>query len=149
MFIEAPVETVFACVANPELQKQYNPSFVQIVYPEGRDPDQSVGQKFVYHYRQGGQIQQLLGETLAFDPPDHLAIRMEAGMWTVLIEYRFESVPGGTDLHLETDTQFHSLFLRFFGGLLGVAQRKQLRQQLQTLKEFVERVAQTPREFSE
>lgn len=148
-FIEAPVETVFACVANPELQKQYNPSFVQIVYPEGRDPDQAVGQKFVYHYRQGGQIQQLLGETTAFEPPEHLAVRMESGVFTVLIDYRFESVPGGTEVHLEVGTQFHSAFLRFLGGLLGMAQRKELRRRLQTLKEFVERIAQSPGEFSE
>lgn len=148
-FIEAPVETVFACVANPELQKQYNPSFVQIVYPEGRNSDQAVGQKFVYHYRQGGQIQQLLGETTAFEPPEHLAVRMEAGMWTVLIDYRFESVPGGTEVHLELDTQFHSAFLRFLGGLLGMAQRKDLRRRLQTLKEFVERIAQSPGESFE
>ncbi|MBC7815449.1 MAG: SRPBCC family protein [Planctomycetaceae bacterium] len=148
-FIEAPVETVFACVADPELQKQYNPDFVQIIYPEGHDPDRVVGEKFVYHFRQGGQIQQALGETIAFEPPEHLAVRMEAGMWTVLIDYRFESVPGGAEVHLEVDTKFHSGFLRFLSGLLGMAQRKDLRRRLQTLKEFAERIAQSPMDTSE
>ncbi len=148
-FIEAPVETVFACVANPELQKQYNPALVQVTYPEGRDDDRAVGRKFVVHFRQGGQIQQSLGETIAFDPPEHLAVRMEAGMWSVLVDYRFESVPGGTEVQLEMDTQFHSAFLRFFSGLLGMAQRKELRRRLQALKEFAERIAQSPVDSSE
>ena len=148
-FIEAPVETVFACVANPELQKLYNPDFVQITYPEGRDPSRLAGEKFVYHFRQGGQIQQSLCETIAFEPPEHLAVRMEAGMWTVLVDYRLDSVPGGTEVHLEVDTQFHSGFLRFFSGLLGLAQHTELRRRLQTLKEFAERIAQSPVDSSE
>lgn len=141
LFVEAPVETVFACVANPELQKRYNPDFVQIVYPEGRDSGPAVGTKFVYHFRQAGQLQQLLGETTAFEPPEHLAVRMESAQWTVLLDYRFESVPGGTEVHLELDTRFHSAWLRLLSGLLGMAQRKDLRRRLRTLKEFAEQTA--------
>ncbi len=148
-FIEAPIETVFACVANPELQREYNPDFVQLTFPDGGDTDQAVGRKFVYHFRQAGQIQQSHGETTAFDPPEHLAVRMEAGQWTIHIDYRFESVPGGTDVYLELQTRFHSAWLRFFSGLFGAAQRKDLRRRLQVLKEFAERIAQSPGESSE
>lgn len=50
---------------------------------------------------------------------------------------------------LEIDTRFHSAFLRLLSGLLGVALSKAQQQNLQRLKDFAERIAESPSEPSE
>ena len=137
--IDAPPESVFELLANPERGPEWTPNLVRVEPVDGAGGPTAQTALLV---RIGGRQSRGLGRCLEWDPPRRLALesKLDVGVTTVTT---FELTPraGGTQILARVD---YSLPAKGLGGLVGglvgdTLARRDLKKALSNLKRIVER----------
>jgi uncharacterized protein YndB with AHSA1/START domain len=136
--INAPVETVFHLITDPEQHKRWLRGVEETRYAGDYDPSNPVGARFKQRIREGGRVQEYDGEVTAFAPSKHLAIRLTGAQFFVDVDYRLTPEGGGTRLDYAADVTCGSWFFRLMARAFGFMMRGMLRKQMTKLKEIAE-----------
>jgi uncharacterized protein YndB with AHSA1/START domain len=141
-------ERLWPFLAEPEQQKRWMKGLLENTRT-GTGPD-GVGSTFRMKIKEGGRVQDYDGETVAFDPPRHLAVRFWGGAFkegmVVRVDYRLTPGDGRTrlDYVCEMETGRLGLFLRLLLPLIKLFSKMQLRGFLKTLKRLAEEAPDVP-----
>lgn len=133
--LDAPMERVFPLLSEPEQMKRWMPELVEVTHVSGEV--NQPGYRFKQKLKEGGRVGTYDGEILAFESPQHVAVRIYNDMFEVRVDYRLQPEGSGTRLDyvadLEPKTWFMKLMLKLFGGF----NRKILDEQMRRLQEAV------------
>ncbi len=138
MVINQPVERVFNYVSNPANLPEWQGPPTEIHNLQQTTPDQlREGDRFTTVLQFLGRRYETPTEVSAYEPNRRLSYRGTGGPVPTQITFNFEEVPGGTRF---THTQ--EVEPRGFFGLaespFEIAAKRQLRNDLQTLKDLLE-----------
>jgi uncharacterized protein YndB with AHSA1/START domain len=138
MVINQPVERVFNYVSNPANLPEWQGPPTEIRNLQQTTPDQlREGDRFTTVLQFLGRRYETPTEVSTYEPNRRLSYRGTGGPVPTQITFIFEEVPGGTRF---THTQ--EVEPRGFFGLAGspfrIEARRQLRNDLQTLKDLLE-----------
>ena len=136
--IDAPQESVFDLVADPDRRGEWAKGIVEMRYTSEFDPQNPVGAEFMQRIKEGGRETEYSGEITAYDRPNLLASKITGGGFTMDLEYRL--APSGTGAVVENyvDLVAGSLFAKIMGFLFGWLTRHIAKKQLKRLKQIAE-----------
>jgi carbon monoxide dehydrogenase subunit G len=141
--INCTPEHLWSFLAEPDQQKRWMKGLLENART-GPGPD-GVGSTFRLKIKEGRRVQEYDGETVAFDPPRHLAVRFWGGAFkegmVMRVDYRLTPLDGRTRLdyvaELEAGCRL-GLFLRLLLPLIKLFGKMQLRGFLKTLQRLAE-----------
>jgi len=136
--IEAPIQTVFDFIHDPEKHKLWLLELVETIYEPDYDPDHPLGANFKQKIREGRHVQVYDGEVTAFKKPSQLGVRLSGKELTAQVEYRLKSLKKVTRVDFTTELTFKSVALRAMATVSGPWLRRILQGQLNQLKEVAE-----------
>ncbi len=139
--IDAPIETVFDFVDDDEKLPLWLHGLEETRYPDGRDPANPVGTRFVQKIREGGRVQEYEGEVVAYEKPHHLAILIGNKSFCVRVDYRFREENGGTRLDYSCEPVRATWVVRFLFFAFHWLTMRILRKQMASLKELAEQAS--------
>lgn len=138
MVIAAPLERVWELIDDDENLKRWMDGLVDTSYPDGLDRTRPVGTRFVQRIKEGGRVSEYEGVVTAYDRLKHLGIEIGNRVFTMGVDYRLTSVPGGTRLDYTAVMRRGGGFIRVMTVLFGWLTRKILRKQMAKLKALAE-----------
>jgi hypothetical protein len=136
--IKAPIEKAFELVEDNQKQKLWIDGLEETIFPATYDRQNPVGTKFKQRIREGGRVGEYDGEVTAYNKPRHLGVRLGNAQFTVLVDYRFTSIAGGTRLEFTSEMISAICFVRVCGALFGWFTRRILDGQMKKLKALAE-----------
>jgi uncharacterized protein YndB with AHSA1/START domain len=139
MAVNAPVGKLFDCVEDTEKMKLWMDGLEETIYTTERDPANPVGTKFKQKIREGGRVQEYDGEVMAYEKPEHLAVRIGNRHFQANVDYRFTPTPEGTRLDYTCEITCHNWFVRVMAFMFGWLTKRILRKLMAKLKELAER----------
>ena len=141
MGINAPAETVFACVDEPELIVQWVEGAVEHAYTSERNPANPVGQRFRQKLRMGKSIKEFQGEIIAWESPTHFGLRIPAPAY--LSEAHFRIAPNGatrSTIDYSINITLHKPLIRLISPLMRLPLTLFVRKQIGRLKACAEKL---------
>lgn len=143
--IQAPPETVFACVDEPDKIVGWVEGAVEHAYTSERQAPTPVGQRFHQRLQQGKSIREFAGEIIAWEQPHHFGLRIPSAAYTS--EAHFRMTPRDacqSQLHYRLDVTLHTPLAKVLGLLLRVPLGFFVRKQMRRLKAYAEQVYAEP-----
>ncbi len=136
--IDQPAEKVFNYVADPVTLPKWSGPAVEVRDLKHNMPGKpGEGDRFTpVHKFLGRRIEEHV-EVTAYEANRHLRHWSTGGPMPLEINYIFEEVPGGTRLTVSMDTRPEGFF-RLIGPIFGRAVKRQIRNDLKTLKGLLE-----------
>ena len=136
--IDQPTEKVFNYVADPVNLPNWSGAAVEVRDLKQNIPGKSgEDDRFTpVHKFLGRRIEEHV-EVTAYEPNRHLRHWSTGGPMPLEIDYLFEEVSGGRRLTVSMDAQ-PAGFLRLIGPVFGRAVKRQIRNDLKTLKGLLE-----------
>ncbi|MFL6415206.1 MAG: SRPBCC family protein [Bryobacteraceae bacterium] len=141
MAVNAPAETVFACVDQPEHIVQWVEGAVEHTYVSDRNPANPVGQRFRQKLRMGKSIKEFYGEVIAWQYPTHFALHIPSPAYSS--EAHFRISPNGpltSTVDYSIDVTLHKTIVRLLSPLLRVPLTFFVRKQIRRLKACAEKL---------
>ena len=139
MDIDAPVDQVFFLLDDDTQLKRWMEGLEEIIHPDGRDPENPVGTRFIQRIREGGRIGTYEGVVTAYEKPYHLAIRFGNKSFTMSVDYRLSELEGGgTHFAYAAEMVSGSWFTRLMSRLFSGLTRRILNQHMTNLKGLAE-----------
>jgi hypothetical protein len=141
MSVDAPAETVFACVDQPEHIVRWVEGAVEHTYISDRNPANPVGQRFVQKLRMGKSIKEFQGEIIAWQNPTHFGLQIPSPAYSS--EAHFRISPEGaarSTVDYSIDVTLHKAIVRPFSPLLRVPLTLFVRKQIGRLKSCAEKL---------
>lgn len=142
--IHAPIETVFECINDNEKQKIWMEGLKETRYPEGYDPSNPVGTKFVQKIKEGGRVIEYDGEVIAYDEPKLTAVRIGNNSFSVKAFYELSEIPEGTRLNYRAEMGSANMLTKVMGFLFSWLTKRILHKQMTKLKELAEQESNVP-----
>jgi hypothetical protein len=119
--IRAGIEVVFDFLTDPQRMRAWAHDVDEVTYLSGT-PDK-VGSTFRQWIREGGRMNEYLGEVLAYERPTGAKVRLSAERRAIEIEYRLTERPTHTILELRSHVVERTSFVsRVVGTVLGDSQ---------------------------
>ena len=136
--VNRPVEKVFGYLADPLNLPEWSGAAVEVRDLKQNTPGEpGEGDRFTpVHKFLGRRIEEHV-EVTAYEPNRHLRHWSTGGPMPLEINYLFEEVSGGRRLTVSMDAQ-PAGFLRLIGHVFGRAVKRQIRNDLKTLKGLLE-----------
>lgn len=140
--IQAPVEKVFSYYVDVDKIKLWSAGLEDIAYIKDGDPDNPVGRKFIQKYQMFGKPYYQDGQIVAFEKPNHIAVRVSTRDYTIDVDYRFAPADGGTRVESSSNWVYRSFYGHVFLRLNFFFSRWFLRRigkrQLERVKQLAE-----------
>ena len=141
MKINAPAETVFACVDQPEHIVMWVEGAVEHVYLTERDPSNPVGQRFRQKLRMGKSVKEFFGEVIAWNAPSHFGLRIPSPAYSSEAHFRISPQgPKQSTVNYSIDITLHKAIARLLSPLMKVPLTFFVRKQIGRLKTYAEKV---------
>ena len=131
-----PVDEVFAYLSDPENTKEWSAT-VMDVRQDTPGPLEGVGDRFVLSQKFLGRSIQAPQEVVAFEPGRSYTLRTIEGPIQMTASWACEPSAGGTSVTATFDGNAGTFFT-LVGPILERAVRRQLRSDLETLKDLLE-----------
>ncbi len=132
--IEAPIETVFDLISDERNLKLWIDGLEATVYTSDVDRQNPLGATFIRRIREGRRVSEYRGEVTVFERPSRLAATIRGSQFAMAVDYRLESILGGTRLAYSAELTDASRIARVFAFLFGWLTRRILRRQMAKLK---------------
>lgn len=145
--INAPIQTVWDHIEDPELQKKW---MTGLISNEQVDGDKSeVGAKFRMVLKEGGKEQTYDGVITAHDEPRHMAVELRGGCFkgvsSVTADYRLTEENGGTKLDYLCDFEGEmGFFMKLMMPLFMCFGKMHLKKMMKKLKAQAEGAGPAP-----
>lgn len=139
--IDAPRETVWNHIEDPELQKQWMTGLISNELIEGERSE--VGAKFKMVMKEGGKEQTYDGVLTAHDAPSHMGVALQGGCFKgvskVTADYHLAEENGGTNLDYVCDFEGEmGFFMKLMMPLFMCFGKMQLKKMMNKLKACAE-----------
>ena len=146
--IDAPIETVFNAIADPDKRHEWMEGLGETIYPEGTDPSQPLNVKFKQVIKEGGRDSEYEGEVVGYEPPRWFVLEFGRGKYRMLSEYSLAVSPnGGTDLTHRATTLSSAWWVKLLERLFSAMTMNIMRKHMDKLKTVCEQGgAATPTE---
>ena len=141
VLVNAPADTIFACIEQPEHIVQWVEGAVEHAYTSERDPANPVGQRFVQKLRMGKSIKEFHGRIIAWQYPTHFGLQIPAPAYSS--EAHFRISPDGSarsTVDYSIDVTLHKPVARLLGPVLRMPLTFFVRKQIGRLKTYGEKV---------
>jgi uncharacterized protein YndB with AHSA1/START domain len=135
--IERPPADVWSVVADLDTHTAWRPALVE--FRQVSEGPLGVGARIREVLRWRGREIVIDDTVTVFDPPHRLGLR---GGWKAAdfeVDFRLDPVGGGTDVTMEWPLYPKSLLMKLAAPFLGGAMRRSTREELELLKDYVER----------
>ncbi|MCY4108653.1 MAG: SRPBCC family protein [Chloroflexi bacterium] len=142
--IDAPQESVFDLVADPDRRGEWAKGMIEMRYTSEFDPQNPVGAEFMQRIKEGGRETEYSGVVTAYDRPNLLVSKITGGGFTMDLEYRLASSGGGVIVENSVALVSESRVAKVMGVLFGWLTRQIARKQLKRLKAIAESEAESP-----
>ena len=136
--IDAPQESVFDLVADPDRRGEWAKGLVEMRYTSEFDPQNPVGAEFMQRIKEGGRETEYSGVVTAYERPSLLTAKVTGGGFTMDLEYRLAPSGDGAVVENYVDLVSESLFAKIMGFLFGWLTGWIARKQLKRLKAIAE-----------
>jgi len=136
--IEAPIETVFEFIHDPQKHKLWLRGLEETIYEPDYDPDHPLGANFKQKIGEGKHVQAYDGRVTAFEKPNHLGVRLSSSALTAQIDYRLTCLKKATRVDFTSELTFKSVAFRAMATFSRPLLRGILQEQLNKLKEIAE-----------
>jgi uncharacterized protein YndB with AHSA1/START domain len=133
--IDAPRDTVFHWLTEPELMKRWVGGLLEF---EPLDPGPALGSRSRQVMRVKGQSFGLESVITAFDPPTSLEVRIDHKGFDSTSRYRVDEEADRTRVTATIETSYKLFANRLLGGLVTREAQKKLVADLDRLKQRVE-----------
>jgi len=141
MSVNAPAETVFACVDEPEHIVQWVEGTVEHTYVSDRNPANPVGQRFVQKLRMGKSIKEFQGQVIAWQYPTHFGLHIPSPAYSSEAHFRISPEgPAQSTVDYSIDVTLHKAIVRLLSPLLRVPLTFFVRKQIRRLKACAEKL---------
>ncbi len=134
--IDARPEQVFFVMTDPELSKQWLKGKVETIPVDG--PLDRVGARFKQRFPQGNRWVEYDGQITAYEKGKLFAAEINNGPFVSHGRYEIERAGAGTLLHFSIEFHGRTLGGKLLCVFLGVMSKLMCRQQVTSLKKFVE-----------
>ena len=139
--VNAPAETVFACVDQPEHIVRWVEGAVEHTYITDRDPVNPVGQRFRQRVRMGKSIKEFHGEIIAWQAPTHFGLRIPSAAYSSQAHFRISREGAArSTVDYSIDVTLHKAIVRLLSPLLRIPLTFFVRKQIGRLKFYAEKV---------
>ncbi len=141
MAVNAPADTVFACVDQPDHIVQWVEGAIEHTYITGRNPASPTGQRFIQKLRMGKSIKEFRGEIIAWEEPAHFGLYIPSPAYSS--EAHFRISPNGLTqcvVDYSIDVTLHKRIVHLISPLLRVPLTFFVRKQIGRLKAYAEKV---------
>ena len=143
MAVNAPAETVFACVDEPEHIVRWVEGAVEHTYISERNPANPVGQRFLQKLRMGKSVKEFYGQIIAWQFPTHFGLQIPAPAYSSEAHFRITpDGPARSRVDYSIDVTLHKPLVRLFSPVLRVPLTLFVRKQIGRLKVCAEKLAQ-------
>ena len=134
--INAPVETVFAHLDDPEFAKKWIGGLDSMqALTEGGN---RVGAKTKHVYKENGRTIEMMEETLIYEPGKKVKIHGKADGFELTAQYELQAIPTGTRLHYESETNMTSLMMKLMSVIINHSSNNKINEDLHRLKSLIE-----------
>ncbi|WP_408010556.1 SRPBCC family protein [Pseudalkalibacillus sp. A8] len=136
--IHAQRETVFDCINDNEKQKIWMEGLQETEYVGVYDAENPVGSHFKQKIKEGGRVVEYVGEVIAYDRPDSIAVKIGNQSFAVSVYYQLSETTNGTRLNYRAEMGTANTFTKIMGFLFGWLTKRILHKQMTRLKELAE-----------
>jgi uncharacterized protein YndB with AHSA1/START domain len=141
MTVNAPAQTVFACVDQPEHIVRWVEGAVEHTYVTVRNPANPVGQRFRQKLKMGKSIKEFDGEIVAWEAPTHFGLFIPSPAYSSEAHFRITPEdPTRSTVDYSIDVTLHKAFVRMLSPLLRIPLTFFVRKQIGRLKAYTEKV---------
>jgi hypothetical protein len=137
--VNAPADTVFACVDEPEHIVRWVGGAVDHVYVTERNPANPVGQKFLQKLKMSNSVREFEGKIIAWEKPTHFGLFIPSPAYSS--EAHFRITPEGSSsstVDYSIDVTLHTLAARVIGTVLRIPLGFFVQNQIGKLKSYAE-----------
>jgi len=141
MAVNAPAETIFACVDQPEHIVQWVEGAVEHTYLTDRNPADPVGQRFLQRLRMGKSVKEFHGEVIAWQYPTHFGLHIPSPAYSSEAHFRISPEgPTRSMVDYSIDVTLHKPVVRLLSPVLRLPLTLFVRKQIGRLKTYAEKV---------
>ncbi|MFI4859134.1 MAG: SRPBCC family protein [Phycisphaerales bacterium JB063] len=139
--IHAPIQTVWAHIEDPELQKQWMHGLISNELVGGERG--TVGAEFKMLIKEGGKTQSYDGVLTACDAPHHLTVKFWGGCFKsdmkAEADYKLREADGGTRLDYSCDFVGEmGLFMKLLMPVFVLMGKMHMKKMMKSLKQHAE-----------
>lgn len=137
--VNAPAETVFACVDEPEHIVKWVGGAVDHAYLTARDPANPVGQKFLQKLKMGNSVRDFEGTIVAWEKPTHFGLQIPTAAYSSEAHFRITPEgPANSTVDYSIDVTLHTPTARVIATVLRIPLGFFVRNQVGKLKTYAE-----------
>lgn len=136
--IDAPIETVFDLIDNPEKSKLWMEGLEDTTYTSDDTKAMGAGTTFKQRIREGAQVVEYDGEITHYRKPEYLAMHIGDGNFTMHVEYKLVPLDSGTRLHYASEGEVHTWYGQVMEALYSWFTKRIIDRHLDKLKQMAE-----------
>jgi len=136
--INAPAETLFTWLTDPERAKQWMDSVEETTFNPPFDPNRPIGAVFKQRVKEMGRSVEYAGTITGFEPSRRYVTKLEHHRFTLVVDWGLVALPHGTRLSYKANLLSSDAMVDKLSKAFGWYARKTAESQMKKLKNILE-----------